>query len=247
MMGDYMLGNSRRDKPKLVAGARKQVRVWPQRPAAKYYCPFLPNHDEIVDGADVSGFFGGSSTTAAAACLPPLRRCGAGLIVEAGTGSSPFRESRCPSKIAVSQLRLFSFRTAQILAAAPASFSGPATSRSCIPSPLVPSLTTMIGRKAASGALDFDFKSPRHSARNPGSELALPRSTPKSVRWSATFGAVVSSGSASSAGGVDATTSEIGPAVSTLGGGVGSISFAAEGSGGAMIDFDATSGVDGVA
>jgi hypothetical protein len=59
---------------------------------------------------------------------------------------------RWPSKIVVSQLRLFSLSTAQILAAAPASRSGPATSRSCKPKPLALSLMTMIGRSSKTGA-----------------------------------------------------------------------------------------------
>ena len=63
----------------------------------------------------------------------------------------------------------------------------------------------MIGRNAVNGALDFDFRSPRHSARKPPTELAVPRSTPNSVRWTATLGAVASSASSSLAGGVEAT------------------------------------------
>ena len=87
----------------------------------------LPNSDEIAAVADVSGFFGGSSTTALTRLLTPRRRW-AGLATAA-----PDRrlciDRRWPSKTAVSQVRLFSVSTAQIFAAAPASFSGPATSR----------------------------------------------------------------------------------------------------------------------
>ena len=103
----------------------------------------------------------------AAARLATPRRRGASAWRRRAAASSAFSESRWPSKTVVSQGRLFSVRTAQILAAAPASFSGPATSRSCMPSPLVPSLITMIGRSAVSGAFDLDFSSPRHSARKP--------------------------------------------------------------------------------
>ncbi|XIA62888.1 hypothetical protein ACFIOY_26365 [Bradyrhizobium sp. TZ2] len=177
-------------------------------------------------------------------CLAAARR-GAGLVV-AGGGSSALSESRWPSKIAVSHGRLFSVRTAQILAAAPASFNGPATSRSCMPRPLVPSFTTMIGRSVVSGAFDRDFNSPRHSARRPLTELALPRSTPNSVRCSATFGSVNSS-SASLADDADATTSGIGLATMALRALLGSISFPAAGSSGAIIDCAATSGVAGEA
>src|SRR5262249_46086628 len=53
-------------------------------------------------------------------------------------------------------------------------------SRSCMPSPLLRSLMTMIGLSAARSV--FDLTSPRQSARNPPTELALPRSTANSVR-----------------------------------------------------------------
>src|SRR6185437_5285395 len=76
---------------------------------------------------------------------------------------------------------------AQILAAAAASVSGPATSRNCMPSPLLPSLITMIGCSAASGAFDRDLSRPRHSARKPPTELAPPTSTPNSVRLTASW------------------------------------------------------------
>ena len=96
--------------------------------------------------------------------------------------------ARCwPSNTAVAHGRSFSTMVAQILAAAAASVSGPATSRSCMPSPLLPSLITMIGCSAASGALDRDLSRPRHSARKPPTELAPPTSTPNSVRLTASW------------------------------------------------------------
>ena len=145
----------------------------------------LPNRDVSVDrrlAALAPASVGSSSdgASAAARLAAPLRGCAA---CSAAGGSSAFIERRWPSNTAVSQGRSFSVRTAQIFAAAAASLSGPATSRSCMPSPLVPSLITMIGRSAASGAFDRDFSSPRHSARRPSSELAPPTSTPNSVRW----------------------------------------------------------------
>src|SRR6185437_1878621 len=85
---------------------------------------------------------------------------------------------------------------AQILAAAAASVSGPATSRNCMPSPLLPSLITMIGCSAASGAFDRDLSRPRHSARKPPTELAPPTSTPNSVRLTASWGEVCGAGAA---------------------------------------------------
>ncbi len=114
-----------------------------------------------------------------------------------------------------------------------------------MPSPLVFSLMTMIGRNAVSGAFDLDFNSPSHNARSPFTELALPRSTPNSVRRSETFGAVSSSVSASVADGAAATTSGIGLAMTGFGALPGSISLPAAGSGGAIIDCDAISGVAG--
>src|SRR5438445_1193866 len=156
----------------------------------KDYCEFfrLKKVDNVacVAAGGGSGFLGTSSTTAAAARLAMLRRRGIGLAAVGG-GSSDFSDSRWPSKIAVSQGRLFSVRMAQILAAAPAPFNGPATRRSWMPSPPVASLMTMIGRNAASGAFDLDFNTPSHNARRPFTELALPRSTPNSVRRSETF------------------------------------------------------------
>src|SRR6185437_4762361 len=138
---------------------------------------------------------------------------------------------------------------AQILAAAAASLRGPATSRSCMPSPLLPSLITMIGRNVVNTAFDLDFRSPSHSARNPASEFAPPTSTPNSVRWMASLGAVAAdaSGSMSSAGAADATTSGLGVADVAFASLSGSINLAAAASGGAMIDLAATHGTDGVA
>src|SRR5260221_4271141 len=164
-----------------------------------------------------------------------------------GAASSDLNESRWPSKTVVSQERSFSVMTAQILDAAPASLSGPATRLHCMPRPLLLSLIMIPGRSACSGAFERDFNSPPHSARSPLSELAVPRSTPNSVRCSATFGAVASSASSSLTGGAEASTSGIGLATTGLTGLPGSISLVAEGSGGAMNDLAATSGVAGVA
>ena len=136
---------------------------------------------------------------------------------------------------------------AQIFAAAAASLSGPATSRSCMPSPLLPSLTTIIGRSVVNAAFDLDFRSPSHRARNPGSEFAPPTSTPNSVRWMASLGAVTAdaSGSTFSTAGAEATMSGLGVADTVFAALSGSINFAAAPSGGAMIDLAATSGADG--
>src|SRR5215213_1951833 len=139
---------------------------------------------------------------------------------------------------------------AQIFAAAAASTSGPATSRSCIPSPLLFSRITMIGRNAPSGAFDLDFKRPRHNARKPPTEFAPPTSTPKSVRWTATL--IPKAGNASdpalsAGGGSEATTCRsctMGVAFAPLS---GSTNLLAAASGGAMIDLAATSGGDGAA
>ena len=81
--------------------------------------------------------------------------------------------------------------------------------------------------------------------RRPFSELAVPRSTPNSVRRSDTFGKASSSASASPADGADATTSGIGPAMTGFAALPGSTSLLAEGSGGAIIDCAAISGVAG--
>src|ERR1700735_957817 len=116
---------------------------------------------------------------------------------------------------------------AQIFAAAAASVSGPATSRSCMPSPVLLSFTMMIGRNAASGAFALDLRSPRHSARNPPTELAPPTSTPNSVRWTLDIDSVASGpSSAATAGGAEATASGgwaggIGDAVMVLDGALG--------------------------
>src|SRR5437899_7743626 len=214
---------------------------------SKDYCVFfrLKKVDNVVcvGAGGASGFFATSSTTTAARLAMPRRR-GVGLAAVGGV-SSDFSDSRWPSKIAVSQGRLFSIRTAQILAAAPASFNGPATRRSWMPSPPVASLMTMIGRNAVRVAFDLDFNSPSHNARRPFTELALPRSTPNSVRRSETFGAASSSASASVADGATATTSGIGLAITGFGALPGSISLPAAGSGGAIIDCAAISGVAG--
>ena len=104
---------------------------------------------------------------------------------------------------------------------------------------------TMIGRNAVRGAFDLDFNSPCHNARRPLTELALPRSTPNSVRRREALGSVSSSASASVADGAAATTSGIGLAMTGLGALPGSISLLAAGSGGAIIDCAAISGVAG--
>ena len=122
---------------------------------------------------------------------------------------------------------------------------GPATNLSCMPSPLLLSLMTMIGRNVANAAFDLDLRSPRHSARKPGSEFAPPTSIPNSVRWTANLGAAdtESDSAASSAGEDEATTSSgIDSTVTVFGGGLGSINFPAAGSGGPIMDFAATSG-----
>src|SRR5882724_379715 len=158
-------------------------------------------------------------------------------------------ERRWPSNTVVAQARSFSIMPAQIFAAAAASLIGPATNLSCMPSPLLLSLMTMIGRKVVNEAFDLDLRSPRHSARKPESEFAPPTSIPNSVRWTANLGAAdaESDSAASSAGEVEATiTSGMGSAVTVFGGALGSINFPAAGSGGPIMDFAATSGVGGV-
>src|SRR5436190_11271882 len=199
-----------------------------------------------------SGFVAVSSTTTRLAALRQWldRLAGAGLVnsgFEVAACSSAFIARRRPSKTAVWQGRLFSIMPAQIFAAAAASLSGPATSRSCMPSPLLPSLTTIIGRSVVNAAFDLDFRSPSHRARNPGSEFAPPTSTPNSVRWMASLGAVAgaASGSMFSAAGADATTSGVGVGDVAVAALSGSINFAAAPSGGAMIDLAVTSGGDG--
>src|SRR5258706_2140703 len=133
---------------------------------------------------------------------------------------------------------------AKILAAVAAALSGPATTRNCIPSPVLLSFTTMIGRSVANEAVDFDLRSPRHSTRRLLSELAPPTSTPNSVRCTSCWAVAACDSFASglSTDGADAVTSGLGGVT-----GSGSISFPAAESGGAMIDFDAMSGVAGVA
>jgi hypothetical protein len=172
-----------------------------------------------------------------------------GLATEPGlasgaAGSLAFMERRWPSNTVVAQDRSFSIIPAQIFAAAAASLIGPATNLSCMPSPLLLSLMMMIGRNVVNAAFDLDLRSPRHSARKPGSEFAPPTSIPNSVRWTANLGAAdaESDSAASSAGEVEATTtSGIGSAVTVFGGALGSINFPAAGSGGAIMDFAATS------
>src|SRR5882757_3291483 len=111
-----------------------------------------------------------------------------------------------------------------------------------MPSPVLLSFTTMIGRNAASAV--FDLR-PRHSARRPPSELAPPTSTPNSVRWTATLDDAAQGGSrsASSADAAGATTSGIGDAVTAFAAVSGLISLPAAASGGASIDFEAISGI----
>src|SRR5712664_892347 len=115
-----------------------------------------------------------------------------------------------------------------------------------MPSPVLLSFTTMIGRSAANDAVDFDLRSPRHSARRPLSELAPPTSTPNSVRWTATWVDAGDASGSTSSSAADATTSGIGAEVMARAGISGRINFPAAGSGGPMIDFDATSGVAGI-
>jgi hypothetical protein len=209
--------------------------------------PYLEKKEETVDG---SGFEAGSSATGGRLELDRL--WGEGLpetvgLISVGVVSSGFRARRWPSKMAVVQGRSFAIIDAQIFAAAAASLIGPATRRSCKPNPLLPSLITMIGRSATTGAFDLDLRIPRQSARKPGMEFAPPRSTPNSVRWIEGLGtfAAESVSASSSLGGADATISGIGAAVMTFGGCMGSSSFGAAGSGGAIIDFEAISEVGG--
>src|SRR6266481_2322576 len=113
-----------------------------------------------------------------------------------------------------------------------------------MPRPVLLSFTTMIGRIVASYAVYFDLRRPRHSARRPLSELAPPTSTPNSVRWTACWAAAACDafGSGVFPGAADATASGLGGVT-----GSGSVNFPAAESGGAMIDFDAIRGVEGVA
>src|SRR5690242_2048571 len=146
---------------------------------------------------------------------------------------------RWPSNTAVVQGRSLAIIVAQIFAAAAASLIGPATRRSCMPSPFWFSLITMIGRTAVSGPFDLHFRSPRQRARKPAIEFAPPTSTPNSVRCTASAGAVAAASCSfrSSLGDDDATTSGSGAAVMTFGG-AGSTIFGAAGSGGASTDFE---------
>jgi hypothetical protein len=209
-----------------------------------HYFPkdYLPKKDDKVVGCGL----GGSSTVTRLATLRrrTAGRTAAGLAEAAG--SSSFIASCCPSNTVVSQLvRLPSIRTAQIFAAAAASLSGPAANLSCMPCPVLLSFTTMIGRKAASAEFDFDLSRPRHSARKPPTEFAVPTSTANSVRWTVDA-AGTASACASSAGEAAATAS--GPAAAGASGGTsGAVSLAAAASGGAMIDFAGISGAVGVA
>ena len=77
-------------------------------------------------------------------------------------------------------------------------------------------------------------------------ELAPPRSTPNSVRWTA-ISDVAFDAAGSGAAGAEAMASGTGAAVMISGGCSGTVSFVAAGSGGAIIDLDGISGVAGVA
>src|SRR6201999_1915730 len=169
------------------------------------------------------------------------------LPVSVLSASSSLTANRWPSNTAVEQLRSLTVKEAQSFAAAAASLIGPATSRNCMPRPLLPSLITMMGRSFVRAALAFDLTSPRQSARKPGIELAPPTSTPNSVRRTVSSGAAeTGSGTVSAtAFGTTAATSGIGALFTTFGGAAGSISFPAAGSGGPIIDFDAISEPDG--
>jgi hypothetical protein len=95
--------------------------------------------------------------------------------------------------------------------------------------------------------LERDFRSPRQSARKPGIELAPPTSTPNSVREATSSGAAADeadSGSSDAFGATEAT-SGVDADGGIFGSEGGSSNFPAAGSGGAMIDFDATSEPDG--
>lgn len=162
----------------------------------------------------------------------------------AGGASSAFMTRRWPSNTAVVQGRSFAIMAAKVFAAA-ASLIGPATSRSCIPSPFWFSLITMIGRNAVRGPFNLHFKSPRQRARKPGIEFAPPTSTPNSVRCTASAGAADSCSFTSSLGDDDATKSGSGAAVMTFAG-AGSTIFGAAGSGGASTDFETSELAAGV-
>src|SRR5262249_49030575 len=124
---------------------------------------------------------------------------------------------------------------------------------SYMPAPVLLSLIMMIGRRLASSGLDLI--KPCHSARRPPIELALPISTANRVCWTAIAGAGGSLSPASGAvAGAAAATSVAGTAsaldfsalsASAFSAFSGCTSFEAAGSSGAMIDFDATSGIVG--
>ena len=103
----------------------------------------------------------------------------------------------------------------------------------------------MMGCNVASS--EFDLINPRHSARKPPIELALPTSTANSVRCTAALGEAASDASGSFAL-TDAVTSGGDAAASSAFAITGfsiSLSFWAAASGGAGMDFAATSGVAG--
>src|SRR5437763_3133611 len=238
---------SRGGRPVLL----RTIRIHPEEVESARFCSaYRRKNVEKTEGG--SGFVAVSSTTTRLAVLRqwPDPLAGADLVksgLEISACSSTLIARRRPSNPAVWQRRLFSIMPAQIFAAAAASLSGPATSRSCMPSPLLPSLTTIIGRSVVNAAFDLDFRSPSHRARNPGSEFAPPTSTPNSVRWMASLGAVTAdaSGSTFSTAGAEATMSGLGVADTVFAALSDSINFAAAPSGGAMIDLAATSGADG--
>ena len=108
-----------------------------------------------------SGLGGSSRTTSRFACLAAAT----GLTAAAARRPS-WRDAgrRTPS---VSQARWLSISAAQIFAAAAASLSGPATSRSCRPSPLRAFLHHDDRAQRRQRRIRPDFRSPRHSARRP--------------------------------------------------------------------------------
>ena len=191
-----------------------------------------------------SGFLAGSST-AAAGRLATAALARRGLGGGGAAARPPVSDSRWPSNTVVSQGRSFSIRTAQIFAAAAASLSGPATSRSCMPSPPLPSFTTMIGRNAASGAFDFDFNRPRHSARRPSDRIGAADIDAEFGSLHRDFGSRRLRRVRVGADGADARLPASALTVTVCFGASGSISLPAAASGGAIIDFAAISGVAG--
>ena len=140
-----------------------------------------------------SGGGGGCSSTVdpLGIASPMRRRSGWTGLVRRGRGRRLFAgASQGAGRHTPSSRRAgwFSIMTAQILAAAAASLSGPATSRNCIPAPVLLSLIMMIGCNAANGAFDRDLSRPRHSARKPPTEFAPPTSTANSVCLHLDFG-----------------------------------------------------------